>query len=190
MKLRIISFIVTAVSATACLLTYSVLNQEAGVLKTRKIIIFRIDNTFSAKDIKSIDRAMLRWESATCNLINLSWYVDEISPLEIFSWKSDGIPTIYNASRSGWKRFVASTLYRMYGLLGVSFDSTGDVFIVDDRPSRLEVLATHEIGHVLVGGYHSADSSSVMYPTLGEDTGGRILDEDVSLVRKRLGVRQ
>jgi predicted Zn-dependent protease len=52
-------------------------------------------------------------------------------------------------------------------MLGIAIIPSGDIFIVGDELFKTVVL--HEVGHVLLGSWHSSCEKELMYPEVGEE---------------------
>jgi len=141
--------------------------QQASWLLTRRVVEFRIDSSFSTQEIFLIQRALKEWEISTNGYVKLNSFVDDVPFSEVIDWKKDGISTIYNAqSVWSWERAVAK--YREDpDVLGVAIIASGDIFIVEKRLFKTVIL--HEIGHVLLGHWHSDQEEELMYPEVGEE---------------------
>jgi hypothetical protein len=66
-----------------------------------------------------------------------------------------------------------------------------DIFIIDEMPDgvswRFELVVAHEVGHVLLGPFHSKSKESLMYPFIGSDFIHRkITQEEISLLKQRI----
>lgn len=141
--------------------------QKSNMLATRRVIDFRIDSSFSTQQIFQIQNALKKWENATHGHVILSSFVDDVSIFEIIDWKKDNYPTIYNAqSVWSWKNTVAKFGEADPDMIGVTFTFSGDIFIVGNELFKTVVL--HEIGHVLLGDWHSDHKEELMYPTISE----------------------
>jgi len=156
-------------------------------LKDNRNITFRIDNSFNTEERVKIEQALQRWVAATKGHVNLKCYVGDVTILDLFKFKSDGIPTIYNAiSPLSWKRHLL-----MFGsdnyhsdTIGMALSFIGDIFIMKGGKD-FEDLVTHEVGHILIATpWHSKDPKSVMYPTMHEKYEHyEILQEEVDIIR-------
>jgi len=162
--------------------------QTVRKVLTQRHIVFRIDSDFSCDEKDAIEIAFKRWEKATGNHVTFLWYTDNISVTELFSWQGDGVRTIHKASSYvNWKRHVAQYITTSDGLLGAALYATGDIFVLDDMPGRFETVVAHEIGHVLIGSYHSPDENSIMYATVGLDFARRkIAQKEIELVKQKI----
>lgn len=189
---RIYLYVVYVGSVLACVIFGTIALatqlQEPVDLKTRKSIVFRVDSSFNQEEQKAIGNALVKWEKATNGMVSLKWYVDDISISELFSWQEDGLPTIYNASsRFGWLRHVSQYITVSNDILGAALSLTGDIFMIDDMPKRFEVVVVHEVGHVLLGSFHSTNRNSVMYPSIGDDYMSKLITPvEIHLLQQRL----
>ena len=167
--------------------------QDWAELKDRRVINFRVDSSFTEKERLEIENALRRWEKATEGDVILRYYIDNITILEPFRFKSDGIPTIYRGiSRLSWKRHIIRFNLDIVDAdtIGLSMTFSGDLFILKGGED-FEDLVAHEIGHVLINTpWHSENPDSVMYPTLHEKSRRyKILQEEVNLVKQN-GAKQ
>jgi len=132
---------------------------------------FRIDASFSPTRLAAIRSAIGKWEAASDGCLKIPFRVSEVSISDIIHWIEDGTPTIYNASSIlSWKRYLASQLCAS-ACLGVTQCITEDIFLIEDGDKLFETVALHEIGHVLLGGWHSTNSNHLMYPTVSNPKG-------------------
>jgi len=168
------------------------LGPDAGVsdyvpgLSTRSIVHFRIDSRFSQEEIVSIREAMKDWESESQGLVKLEGVVVDVQFSEMFTWRIDGVPTIYDASSfSHWPAHVMVVLGNHHSHLGMTMIYTGDVFILNKHAPLFKTIIIHEIGHVIIGDYHSDNPKDVMYPTLGLEN-LVITKNDIEALRKAL----
>lgn len=163
-------------------------SQTQKKLINRRNVEFHIDSTFSKKEILIIRKAFRRWEEETEGYIKISSRVRKVSGLEVFSWLSDGIPTIYNATYNlGWKRHIAKHIANCENTLGLAMIYTGDIFLLEGYSKRFEGIVTHEVGHIYLGKFHSSDINSIMYPAIGDNTTNRkITNVERYILRWRL----
>lgn len=184
-SLFLVSAVTCIVFGGIALATYTQNHNDIG---RRRFITFRVDSSFSYKEKEAISRALIKWQQASGGYVKLYWYEDDVYLSEIFSWLEDKTPTIYKASsRLSWKRHVSQYVTTSNDVLGAAMYSTGDIFIVDDMPGRFEVVTVHEIGHVLLGSFHSNNTNSVMYPTIGLDYKHRkITEEEIDLLKGKV----
>lgn len=181
--------VITLTAGLLTLLFFSILSgasfsQSPSYIRITNHIRFRIDNSFSPTQKKYIEGAFKRWECATNNYIHFDYYYDNISIKEFLTWREDRKSTIYNAiSFFSWARHVAFFLARSNGVLGITFGSN-DIFVVDNLGKRLNMVITHELGHILLGPYHSSNPHSIMYPTVGLDYKERsIMPEEIQMIK-------
>jgi hypothetical protein len=159
--------------------------QDSTFLTKRRVILFRIDASFSDEEQRIIGQAIKRWQRATNNYVEFGYYTEHIPFDEIFRWKSDGVPTIYNArSFFSWERHIGKDAVDLAKPLGVTVPYTGDIFLLCEGEIFSNVI-THEVGHVLLRFWHSKNEMSIMYPYI---TDGKmyITVEEQMLIRQRV----
>jgi hypothetical protein len=160
--------------------------QDWAELKNRKVIDFRIDSAFTAKERLEIENALRRWEKATKGKVVLRHHIGDVTITDLFRFKSDGMPTIYRGiSLLSWKRHlvrVGSSVGNAH-TVGLCMTFSGDLFILKGG-KEFEDLVVHEVGHVLINTpWHSANPKSVMYPYLHKERRRyKILQEEVDIV--------
>jgi len=142
--------------------------QDRKVIKTRKNIIFQVDSSFTSIEKVAIKNALNMWTKKSLGLINLKFTTKEISFFDMFSFLEDNSPTIYNASSFYyWPRYVSQYFTALDNLIGSTFCDTGDIFIINRDPEKFKIIVAHEVGHVLLGLFHSKNKISIMYPEFG-----------------------
>ena len=72
--------------------------------------------------------------------------------------------------------------------LGVTYLFTGDIFIFENG-KMFEKIVTHEVGHIIVGAWHSDDAKSIMYPYTSDNTQIYIMKEEVNRIKQRIIVQ-
>jgi len=150
-------------------------------LVDRKTVIFRVDASFSSEEQDAIGRALRRWEVATNGYITFKYYTEHVPLGEVFKWKSDGIPTIYDArSILSWPRHMGRHLAGT-SAIGLATIYTGDIFLFMDD-GMLESIATHEVGHILLDTWHSKDPQSIMYSSIARGSSPQILREEIYMI--------
>lgn len=149
--------------------------QSPNHLLSKRIVEFKIDSSFSKQEIYQIQSALIEWEVATNGYLKLTSFVDDISITELFTWRSDIYPTIYNGkSIFSWKNIFIRFSENNPKILGITFISSGDIFIVRDDYFRTVVL--HELGHVFLGSWHSNVEQDLMYYNISNEKDISFLD--------------
>jgi len=184
--LRLYVIFVVSVLISVCLfesvIEFSLNIQHPTFLQDRKEIKFRIDASFSNKERKLIGQALEEWERATKGYVTFSYYVEKIPLLEMFSWKDDNKPTIYNGdSLLSWQRHVGLSVAEAE-TIGLAFIFSGDIFIFDNK-YRFKDVVVHEVGHLLVGSWHSKDKTSIMFPYIMDGDEKFIRSEEIRIVK-------
>jgi len=193
-RLKIILMILMGITLLGSIyivtITRSFQNQPFEFLKNTKVVKFRIDSNFSKQEIKQIKQALNDWTKLSGGLVKLEGCVVDIPFSELYSWKKDGKPTIYDATSTlYWPGHVALIFGYVYHYhLGFTFIPTGDIFILDGNEEGFKATVTHEIGHVIIGDYHSADPDDIMYPSLGESN-RKITKGDIEALKAFQGVK-
>lgn len=157
----------------------------------RQVIVFRVDDAFTAKERALILDAFRKVGHASdCVVLKASF--ETIRSDEILFWRRDGRPTIYKASSPGvWTYNVAKHLTLPHSYVGISFIRTGDIFILNsaedgdsESESNIEFRNTivHEALHVVFNsGWHSKDKNSLMYYAIGGKQ--RLLEVETAKLR-------
>jgi hypothetical protein len=159
--------------------------QEWKDLKNRKQIYFRVDSAFSSIERIKIEEALKRWEDKTGRNVKLRALIGDVTVSEIFSWQSDGLPTIYKASSWwSWKNHVGRHISGSWTAMGVATTFSGDIFIMCGEPIFKDVV-THEVGHIIINAkWHSTDEESIMYHNIRATGDGIIKQEEINLVKQ------
>jgi len=185
-----LSTIIVLGGAYIIFLESSFVRQTPQLLLVRKAVRFRVDSSFSPNEIKAIKESLIDWEKASNGLVKLESYVEKIPTSEIFTWRSDGIQTIYNATTlSHWPTHVMLIMGNYNNHLGLTMIYTGDIFILTGTENIFKAVVTHEVGHVIIGDYHSNNPKDLMYQTLGSDN-GKIAEGDITALETALGGRE
>lgn len=164
-----ISIFAAVISTAICTIVVATAAQDINIANDGPVFIFRIDNSFTEEERQHIIGAFKMWEEASNNRVSFIWYYDNISITDMFKWREDWVLTIYkSSSRLGWSRFMAQFLTQSYNILGVTAIGPGDIFLIEGNTYRQQAVIAHELGHVLIGSYHSADQNSIMYPMIGK----------------------
>ena len=147
-----------------------------------KTLIFRIDSSFSKKEINIILDAIDEWQSYLEGLINISGYVDNVGFLELYEWNNDGRPTIYDASHLfNWRRQM---VYIGSSTLGITALLPKDIFIAE-KDFNFKAIVLHELAHAISGkGEHSINKNDLMFPKINNNL--NITINDINYVKKAI----
>jgi len=149
----------------------------------RRQIEFRIDSNFSPEEQQLILEAFDEWNTKSESLVQLTGKVVVIPQWEQSTYFADDVSTIYDASSSYWPAKTLDLCNSKY--LGVTIGAIGDIFIIKKNKEFFKVLVAHEIGHVLMGSYHSENPRDLMFPYLSGLTTG-ITDNDIKALKSFL----
>ena len=183
-RILLVFFLLTCVLAPATRAYIDVLQEEQYDVILRQNINFRIDSSFSSEEIKEIFQAFVNWNEASGNLVYLSGEVVDIPDWEERIYRHDDSSTIYDAVESlNWP----ATILKRYqpSFYGLTIGAIGDIFIFNKDRKYFRILIEHEIGHVLMGSYHSKKPTDLMFPYLSELVKG-ITPNDVRVLRNML----
>lgn len=118
----------------------------------------RIDKSFSKDQKQMIKNSFKEWQKAINDMVEFSFYEDNISQEESYHWDCDNIVTIYNGLKNDWR--VGPKSYE--NVAGTTFINSRDIFMfIDGVYFKRAIL--HEIGHILLGTYHSEYNNDIMY---------------------------
>jgi len=127
----------------------------------RDNVHFIIDSSFEKYQTKQIIKAIYTWNRV--GELNLTYSVENISLYDAVRFRSDNRAVIYNASYFSWKNVTKGLLTGWDdNILGFALIYSGDIFVSNNEYFYPVIL--HEIGHVIMGDYHSQDRDSVMFP--------------------------
>jgi hypothetical protein len=186
---------ILAVSVLFCafqgLCVLSIMTQDPEPLLKRKTIIFRIDDSFTYEEQEIIAKGLRQWETASNNYFQFKYYTETITVKDMFRWKEDTLPTIYNASSIvSWKRHVAKSIMQDTSIVGFAMIYPGDIFVfsTSTEDNFLEKLITHEVGHLLMGPIHSSNENSIMQGALYPKVQLSIQSEDLEIAKAFCGL--
>jgi hypothetical protein len=152
-------------------------------LNTEQEFCIRIDESFGQRNIKLIEKAILKWGKE----IDVKFkFVIINTDNDKYSWKTDHMVTIY--FENDWKKDIADSavrkksLYFFNNYLGVTLLPSRDVFIKTERD--LYRVALHEFGHVL-GCTHSNKTYSIMFNYIHNGT-MFILQENIDQAKNNI----
>jgi hypothetical protein len=168
-----------------CFLTTKI--QTPKPLLHRRTIIFRVDDSFTYEEQEAIAAALTRWEVASDNHFQFSFYTDRVGLGEVLRWKEDGLPTIYKASPlTSWQRHIGKIMAQSPTIVGLAMIYTGDIFIFSTNLEYelMEKIIVHEAGHIIVGPWHSPNQESIMYGRIDYPQRMIIQPEDVKIAKK------
>lgn len=141
-------------------------SQKVDVVKNRQHLTIRVDSSFSDNEKMQIFNAADKWGKATKRYITFDIIIVEIKESEFDTWKEDSSPTIYNATNFlKWPFHVAQVMENFTGTLGFTLIDSADVFVLKTN-YYFESMIAHELGHIVVGSYHSPSERDLMYPTI------------------------
>lgn len=134
-------------------------------------ISFTADEDFTKVEREFIEVAVMKWNFAIHNAVNLS--------VKFRALKS---PAIYKAT-AGLKKQKANKIEDNPNIWGLAVINSGDIYITYIN-EQFKDLIIHEIGHILIGTVqHSTDKRSIMYHYL---MGGQIImPADIELIVRR-----
>lgn len=157
-------------------------------LKSRQTITFRVDHSFSQEEQKSILKAMKAWEIATDGLVQFQTYIAKPRLSEFLSGLEHFDPMIYDARKpSHWVFYIARYIMNPPTPRAMVLLPAGDIFIMFSRGDRdFQSSMEHELGHVLIGGWHSPNKESIMYPRASDKISQHITDANALLARNTI----
>lgn len=174
-----------------CISYYGVLDannylQKYKSLENRRHFTLYIDSDFTNEEREKIVKALDEWMLDVDN-IDIKTEIRKISPFEMFHFGSDGMATIYKASKPGFKRDVGRVAANSYMAIGITLITSGDTFIFIDG-DYFEHVVKHEMGHILIGfAWHSKNPESLMYP-IATGKNITIMNEEIDLIRRNVYV--
>jgi hypothetical protein len=157
---------------------------EAYAKKCQRIIIVRVDNSFSKKEKTEIEKSATKWHFASLKRICFGIIYHNIYN-DSTTYFSDNISTIYNVN-SDWKKVVAQEQrckYEKNKCMGVAISHNGnqlgaDIFII--KRHKFYPLILHELGHLL-GLPHSDNPNDTMFQEIKRNL--IITERDKSVLR-------